>query len=88
MISMQISALALVLPYVAVTVFAGLFIQARKRKDIINQSNKVIAMVGKAMGTVALAGVNFVHAIGEHIEADIFAKFAEFYHHIVGTLQM
>lgn len=64
MTSIQITALVIILLYMAATVALGLFISGRKKKKQATQSNDDFLMAGKSLGPVVLAATLFAANTG------------------------
>lgn len=64
MTNVQITALVIILLYMAATVALGLFISARKKKKQAMQSNDDFLMAGKSLGPVVLAATLFAANTG------------------------
>ena len=64
MSNVQITALVIILLYMAATVALGLFISARKKKKQAMQSNDDFLMAGKSLGPVVLAATLFAANTG------------------------
>lgn len=64
MTNIQITALVIILLYMAATVALGLFISARKKKKQAMQSNDDFLMAGKSLGPVVLAATLFAANTG------------------------
>lgn len=64
MTSIQITALVIILLYMAATVALGLFISSRKKKKQATQSNDDFLMAGKSLGPVVLAATLFAANTG------------------------
>lgn len=64
MTNIQITALVIILLYMAATVALGLFISSRKKKKQAQQSNDDFLMAGKSLGPVVLAATLFAANTG------------------------
>ncbi|MDR2487650.1 MAG: sodium:solute symporter family protein [Clostridiales Family XIII bacterium] len=62
--SIQITALTIILVYMAATVCLGLFISQRKKNKAQKQSNEDFLMAGKSLGPLVLAGTLFAANTG------------------------
>lgn len=64
MSSKQITALMIILLYMAMTIVIGLVVSKRKAKQKASQSNEDFLMAGKSLGPLALAGTLFAANTG------------------------
>ena len=62
--STQVTALIIILLYMATTVFLGLFISQRKKSKTSKQSNEDFLMASKSLGPIVLAGTLFAANTG------------------------